>query len=69
MPGHLERRQSAEFFSQLDEVSKDDEIEEAEDEEGTKEDWKRRALTLKKKLAEKEDEVESVKRRVLDAVM
>ena len=69
MPGHLKRRQSAEFFSQLDEVSEVDEIEEAEDEEGTKEDWKRRALTLKKKLAEKEDEVESVKRRVLDAVI
>lgn len=69
MPGHLKRRQSAEFFSQLDEVSEVDGIEEAEDEEGTKEDWKRRALTLKKKLAEKEDEVESVKRRVLDAVI
>ena len=68
MPGHLERRQSAEFFSQLDEISEDDGIEEAEDEEGTKEDWKRRALTLKK-LAEKEDELKAVKRRVLDAVM
>ena len=70
MPSNLERRSSADFFTQLDEISEDDEGSRAEDEEdGTKEDWKRRALTLKKKLAEKEEELKATKRRVLDAVM
>ena len=67
---HMERRSSADFFTQLDEISEDDEGTRGEDEEdGTKEDWKRRALMLKKKLAEKEEELKAVKRRVLDAVM
>ena len=70
MPSHMERRSSADFFTQLDEISEDDEGSRGEDEEGgTKEDWKRRALMLKKKLAEKEEELKAVKRRVLDAVM
>ncbi len=68
--GRLERRSSADFFNQLDEISEDDEGSRAEDEEtGSKEDWKRRALMLRKKLAEKEEELRNVKRRVLDAVM
>lgn len=37
--------------------------------DGTKEEWKRRALLLKRKLAEKEEELKAVKRRVLEAVM
>ena len=38
-----------------------------EDEEGV--DWKKRALILKRKLIEKEEELKAMKRRVLDAVM
>lgn len=41
----------------------------SDDGEGTREDWKRRALVLRRKLAEKEEELRSVKRRVLEAVM
>lgn len=32
-------------------------------------DWKRRAMVLKRKLGEKEEELRAMKRRVLDAVM
>ena len=32
-------------------------------------DWKKRAMYLKRKLIEKEEELKSLKRRVLDAVM
>lgn len=70
LPDHPERRSSADFFTQLDEISEDEQGSRAEDEEdGTKEDWKRRALMLKKKLVEKEEELKTMKRRVLDAVM
>ena len=83
-----ERRSSADFFNQLDEISEDDgggagpnlddgggggasasAIGLPDDDEGTREDWKRRALILKRRLAEKEEELKAVKRRVLDAVM
>ena len=68
--GTLKRRSSADFFNDLDEISEEDEEIGGEDEEGgSKEDWKRRALTLKRKLAEKEEELKTIKRRVLDAVM
>ena len=63
-----ERRSSAEFFDDLDEVSEDDREDDGNEEEGSI-DWKRRALTLKKKLLEKEEELRTIKRRVLDAVM
>lgn len=63
-----ERRSSAENFNDLDEVSEED-GENDGDEEDENIDWKRRALTLKKMLLEKEEELRTVKRRVLDAVM
>ncbi|KAL8947427.1 MAG: hypothetical protein Q9222_006295 [Ikaeria aurantiellina] len=63
-----ERRSSADFFNQLDDVSEMDEIEEPEESMGSI-DWKRRALALKRKLLEKEEELKAMKRRVLDAVM
>lgn len=61
-----ERRSSADFFNQLDDGS---ELDDAEDQEGSmgNVDWKRRALTLKKKLQEKEDELKAIRRRVLEA--
>lgn len=61
-------RSSAEFFNHLDEVSEED-VEDDGNEEEENVDWKRRALTLKKKLLEKEEELRTMKRRVLDAVM
>ena len=64
--GH-ERRSSADFFNQIDEGSEEDGGEDADEEEGV--DWKKRALTLKRKLIEKEEELRAMKRRVLDAVM
>lgn len=63
-----ERRSSADFFIQLDELSEEAGVEDG-DEEETNVDWKKRALTLKRKLAEKEEELRAMKRRVLDAVM
>ncbi|KAL8670102.1 MAG: hypothetical protein Q9168_005347 [Polycauliona sp. 1 TL-2023] len=63
-----ERRSSADFFTQLDDASDDDEVEEPEDSISNV-DWKRRAMALKKKLQEKEDELKTLKRKVLDAVM
>lgn len=63
-----ERRSSADFFNQLDEVSEEDGLEDGDDEEPNV-DWKKRALTLKRKLMEKEEELRLMKRRVLDAVM
>ena len=63
-----ERRSSADFFNQLDDTSEFDEV---DDPEGPVDniDWKRRALALKKKLQEKEEELKAMKRRVLEAVM
>ncbi len=63
-----ERRSSADFFNQLDEGSEEDAVEDADEEEHNV-DWKKRALTLKRKLMEKEKELRAMKRRVLDAVM
>ncbi|KAL8899326.1 MAG: hypothetical protein Q9192_001620 [Flavoplaca navasiana] len=63
-----ERRSSADFFTQLDDASGDDEVEEPE-ESISNVDWKRRAMALRKKLQEKEDELKTMKRKVLDAVM
>jgi len=62
-----ERRSSADFFGSLEEDSDDGLDEDAEDASSV--DWKRRALLLKRKLQEKEDELKALKRRVLDAVM
>ncbi len=63
-----ERRSSADFFDQIDEAT-EDEVEEDGDDAGGQADWKRRALMLKKKLQEKEEELKALKRRVLEAVM
>lgn len=63
-----ERRPSTEYFNDLDEVSEED-VEDDGNEEDENIDWKRRALALKKRLLEKEEELRTVKRRVLDAVM
>ena len=63
-----ERRTSADFFKDLDDTSR-----EGPEENGSDEiedvDWKRRALTLKRKLQEKEEELRDLKRRVIQAVM
>lgn len=65
-----ERRSSADFFESVDGGSGDDAIgDEDEDMVGGNVDWRRRAMVLKKKLIEKEDELRALKRRVLDAVM
>lgn len=63
-----ERRSSADFFNQLDDGA---ELDEVEEQEGniSQTDWKRRALALKKKLKEKEEELKAMKRRVMEAVM
>ena len=66
--GNHERRSSNEFFDDLDEVSGEDGEDNGNEEEENI-DWKRRALTLKKRLLEKEEELRMMKRRVLDAVM
>lgn len=63
-----ERRSSADFFNQIDDGS-EEAFEEEVHEEGGNVDWRRRAMTLKRKLQEKEDELKAMKRRVLDAVM
>ena len=65
---HHERRSSADFFNHIDEVSEEDHADDI-DEEGPNVDWKKRALTLKRKLVEKEEELRAIKRKVLDAVM
>ncbi len=71
-----ERRSSADFFNQIDEGSEEDVGGGGgggggggEGDEGEGVDWKKRALTLKRKLIEKEEELKAMKRRVLDAVM
>ena len=65
-----ERRSSADFFAQLDDVSEADEmtLDGDEEDEGA-ECWKRRCMVMRKRLVEKEEELRAVKRRVLDAVM
>ena len=62
-----ERSSSADFFGSLDEASDEDGLDGDGDDENV--DWKRRALHLKRKLQEKENELKALKRRVLDAVM
>ena len=68
MPYRHERRSSADFFNQIDEVT-EDEVDEDGDDASGQVDWRRRALMLKKKLHEKEEELKALKRRVLEAVM
>ena len=63
-----ERRSSADFFNQLDEGDEEIGMADEEDEDAGV-DWKRRAMMLKRKLGEKEEELRAMKRRVLDAVM
>ena len=65
-----ERRSSADFFNQIDEGSEEDvEGDEVGEGGGGVIDWKKRAMYLKRKLIEKEEELKAMKRRVLDAVM
>ena len=61
------RRSSADFFNTLDEDVETIELDGNDDSNGI--DWKRRALALKRKLDEKEEELKALRRRVLDAVM
>ncbi|KAL9614388.1 MAG: hypothetical protein Q9167_001118 [Letrouitia subvulpina] len=68
LPYVQERRFSLDNFSSIDDASEFDEVEDGDDEMGTV-DWKRRALFLKRKLQEKEEELKAMKRRVLEAVM
>lgn len=71
-PQQQERRSSTDFFESVDGGSGDDAIGD-EDEDmvggGGNVDWRRRAIALKKKLMEKEDELRALKRRVLEAVV
>ena len=75
-----ERRSSADFFNSIDEGSEEEDVvvvgggggegeEGGEGGGGGMIDWKKRAMYLKRKLIEKEEELKSLKRRVLDAVM
>ena len=61
------RRSSADFFNTLDEDVETVDLDGTDESSGI--DWKRRALTLKRKLDEKEEELKALRRRVLDAVM
>ena len=62
-----ERSSSADFFGSLYEGS--DEGPDDDPEEATNIDWKKRAMVLKRRLQDKDDELKAIKRRVLDAVM
>ncbi len=66
-----ERKSSADFFESVDEGSADDGTGAGDDDDDMNGivDWKRRAIVLKRKLTEKEDELRALKRRVLEAVM
>lgn len=77
---HKQERRSADFFDSVDDGSDDDGggagIEEDEDlgagnenGSGGTVDWRRRAINLRRKLLEKEDELRTLKKRVLEAVM
>ena len=81
-PYPAERRSSADFFGTLDAGSEadgsgagadDDDDDDNEsggaNGDGGSVDWKRRAMVLKRRLIEKEDELRALKRRVLEAVM
>ena len=63
-----ERRSSADFFNELEETLEDDNPDDSPDEVEIV-DWKRRALALKKKLRLKGQELQALKRRVMEAVM
>ena len=62
-----ERRSSADFFNELDDEM-DQHVDDVNDENDSV-DWKRRAQLLKRKLKEKEEELQALRRRVLEAVM
>ena len=64
--GH-QRRTSADFFNALDDASEN--ASDKDDDESGDVDWKKRALALKRKLQEKEDELRDLRRRVIEAVM
>ena len=64
-----ERLSNADFFQQLEEASEMGRERDSGDEEDGNVDWKRRALVLKRKLADVEAELKAVKRRVMEAIM
>ena len=63
-----ERRGSADFFDGVEDALDDDRVEDSPDEVEVV-DWKRRAVALKRKLRLKEEELQALKRRVMEAVM
>jgi len=65
--GH-ERRSSADFFNAIDDAAEEG-IDDDTNVEDDNVDWKKRALTLKRRLQEKEEELKAIKKRVLEAVM
>ena len=70
--GH-QRRSSADFFNELEDEMEEQQQQQppADDinDEAEGVDWKRRAQLLKRKLKEKEEELQALRRRVLEAVM
>lgn len=64
-----ERRSSADFFNEVEDVLDDERVEDDSPDEVEVVDWKRRALALKRKLRLKEEELQALKRRVMEAVM
>ncbi|KAA6409795.1 MAG: hypothetical protein FRX48_06407 [Lasallia pustulata] len=63
-----ERRSSADFFNEVEDTPEEERAEESPDEVDVV-DWKRRAMALKRKLRAKEEELQALKRRVMEAVM
>ena len=61
----MQRRESVDFFNSLG----DDGSELGDENDGHEIDWKRRAISLQRKVRELEAELKAVKRRVLEAVM
>ena len=64
-----ERASSADFFGQFDSASEGDAHDVVAEELDSNIDWKRRCMVLRRKLQDKENELKTIKRRVLDAVM
>ena len=62
-----ERRSSTDYFNSIDDEAS--ELGDESEQEGERVDWKRRAMSLKRKLTEKEAELKAMRRRVMEAVM
>lgn len=63
-----ERRGSADYFAEVDDALEVERLEDSAEEDEVV-DWKRRAMALKRKLRGKEEELQALKRRVMEAVM